>query len=102
MTANIGTIIGPIIGNFCNSYAFICLANGACLGGMLAEPVTSYPGIFGPGSLIGGENGVQWMTKYPYALPNLISAWFLIGSALVVILGLEEVHISILISSISN
>jgi hypothetical protein len=62
---------------------------------MLAEPVTSYPGIFGPGSLIGGENGVQWMIDYPYALPNLISAWFLIGSALVVILGLEEVHFTI-------
>jgi hypothetical protein len=31
------------------------------------------------------------MIKYPYLLPNLVSAMFLISSALVVILGLEEV-----------
>jgi hypothetical protein len=32
------------------------------------------------------------MVKYPYLLPNLVSAVFLISSALVVILGLEEVN----------
>jgi hypothetical protein len=32
------------------------------------------------------------MIKYPYALPNLVTAIFLIGSAMVVILGLEEVR----------
>jgi hypothetical protein len=31
------------------------------------------------------------MIKWPYALPNLVSACFLIGSALVVVMGLEEV-----------
>lgn len=76
MTANVGTIIGPM------------------LGGLLAEPATSYPWLFGPGSILGGEHGVQWMLKYPYALPNLASACFLISSALVVILGLEEVRSS--------
>jgi len=60
-------------------------------GGFLADPVTAYPGLFGKNSFFGGENGVQWMTKYPYALPNVVSAIFLISSALVVILGLEEV-----------
>jgi len=76
MTGNIGQIIGPIIG------------------GYLAEPVQAFPWLFGPGSLIGGENGVQWMINYPYALPNLLSAAFLIGSALCVIFGLEEVCLS--------
>lgn len=61
------------------------------LGGLLAEPVTSWPGVFGVGSWFGGEVGVQWMKKYPYALPNLISACFLMTSAIIVVLALEEV-----------
>jgi hypothetical protein len=92
MTANIGTIIGPMIGKYRFSHVNALVVD-CYLGGLLAEPVTSYPGLFGPRSLIGGENGVQWMIKFPYALPNLVSACFLIGSGLVVILGLEEVQI---------
>ncbi|KAF2472476.1 MFS general substrate transporter [Lindgomyces ingoldianus] len=72
MTFNIGVIIGPI------------------LGGILADPVGSYPGIFGPGSVIGGKNGVEWMRKWPYALPNLMSAIFLLISVCGVLLFLEE------------
>ncbi|OCK75989.1 MFS general substrate transporter [Lepidopterella palustris CBS 459.81] len=72
MTFNIGVIIGPI------------------LGGILADPVGSYPSIFGPGSALGGKNGVYWMTRWPYALPNLMSAIFLLASAFAVILFLEE------------
>ncbi|KAF2181058.1 MFS general substrate transporter [Zopfia rhizophila CBS 207.26] len=72
MTFNIGVIIGPI------------------LGGILADPVGSYPSVFGPGSLIGGKDGVQWMTKWPYALPNIISATFLFISACGVVFFLEE------------
>ncbi|KAF1993438.1 MFS general substrate transporter [Amniculicola lignicola CBS 123094] len=72
MTFNIGVIIGPI------------------LGGILADPVASYPKIFGLNSLIGGKNGVQWMIKYPYALPNLMSATFLFTSVCAVWLFLEE------------
>ncbi|KAF2732540.1 MFS general substrate transporter [Polyplosphaeria fusca] len=72
MTFNIGVIIGPI------------------LGGLLADPVGSYPSIFGPGSPIGGRTGVQWMSKYPYALPNLMSASFLFFSCCGVVLFLEE------------
>ncbi|KAF2399343.1 MFS general substrate transporter [Trichodelitschia bisporula] len=74
MTGNVGNIIGPIIG------------------GLLSDPINQWPGIFGPGSFIGGEHGVQWMITYPYALPNLVSAVFLIGSGLCVILGLQETH----------
>ncbi|KZM27426.1 uncharacterized protein EKO05_0010720 [Ascochyta rabiei] len=74
MTFNIGVIIGPI------------------LGGLLADPVDSYPSLFGPGSLMGGENGVYWMTQWPYALPNIMSACFLLFSALAVVFFLEETN----------
>lgn len=60
------------------------------LGGLLANPVASYPSLFGPGSTIGGKDGVQWMQNWPYALPNLMSATFLLFSGLCVILFLEE------------
>lgn len=73
MCFNIGTIIGPVIG------------------GVLADPVRSYPSVFGPGSLFGGEDGVGWMKRWPYALPNFVSAVFLTAAALGVFLGLDEV-----------
>ncbi|KAJ9640294.1 hypothetical protein H2199_005833 [Coniosporium tulheliwenetii] len=63
---------------------------GPIMGGLLADPVTSYPSIFGPGSLLGGKEGIHWMIKWPYALPNLASALFLTVSSSMVILGLEE------------
>ncbi|KAK5131235.1 hypothetical protein LTR08_001204 [Meristemomyces frigidus] len=72
MTFNIGVIVGPL------------------LGGLLADPVGSFPGTFGPGGSIGGERGVWWLMKWPYALPNVVSAVFLFCSALGVTLGLEE------------
>lgn len=72
MTFNIGVIIGPL------------------LGGLLADPVASYPATFGPGSALGGADGVWWLTKWPYALPNVVSAAFLAMSGLGVFFGLEE------------
>lgn len=74
MCFNIGVIIGPI------------------LGGFLADPVASFPTVFGPNSSIGGEDGVRWMMNYPYALPNLISGIFVLISAFGVILFLDETH----------
>lgn len=59
-------------------------------GGLLADPVKSYPSVFGPGSFFGGKDGVYWMKTWPYALPNLLSAVFLFFSALAVVLFLEE------------
>ncbi|KAK6433962.1 hypothetical protein LTR95_009851, partial [Oleoguttula sp. CCFEE 5521] len=72
MTFNIGVIIGPL------------------LGGLLADPVGSYPHLFGPGGSIGGREGVRWLMAFPYALPNVVNAGFLFGSAMGVTFGLEE------------
>ncbi|KAK4508105.1 hypothetical protein PRZ48_001843 [Zasmidium cellare] len=72
MTFNIGVIVGPL------------------LGGLLADPVGSYPGLFGPGGALGGKNGNWMFTRWPYALPNLVNATFLAASALALIFGLEE------------
>ena len=74
MCFNIGVIIGPI------------------LGGLLSDPVSSYPKIFGSHSVLGGEKGVWWLRHWPYALPNLLSAFFLLMSAAAVMFGLEEVN----------
>ncbi|KAK3316643.1 major facilitator superfamily domain-containing protein [Apodospora peruviana] len=55
------------------------------LGGMLANPVTNLPRLFGPNGLLNwaaNSNGVQWLTDYPYALPAVMNAGML-GFALV-------------------
>lgn len=64
MCFNVGVIIGPI------------------LGGILADPAGSYPALFG---------GVWFFEKFPYATPNILSGVFLISSALLVWLFLDEV-----------
>ncbi|KAF2485499.1 major facilitator superfamily domain-containing protein [Neohortaea acidophila] len=74
MTFNAGVIVGPL------------------MGGLLADPVGNYPGLFGPGSALGGEDGVYWLTRWPYALPNVVNACFLLVSALALVLGLQETH----------
>ncbi|KAK6357403.1 hypothetical protein TWF718_001715 [Orbilia javanica] len=74
MCMNIGIIIGPM------------------LGGLLANPIENFPRTFGPGSWLGGKDGVGWMKEYPYALPNLVSAGFLSFSFLLAMFGLEETN----------
>jgi MFS family permease len=64
MTFNVGVIIGPI------------------LGGLLADPAGSYPKLFG---------SIAWLKKYPYAAPNIVSAFFLLCAVLGIFFGLEEV-----------
>jgi len=64
MCFNIGVIIGPI------------------LGGLLADPAGSYPMLFGQS---------KWLKKYPYAPPNLLSAFFLCAAAMGIFFGLAEV-----------
>lgn len=74
MCFNIGVIIGPMVG------------------GALADPVQSYPGLFGPDSTLGGKNGVHWMQHWPYLLPNLFGAAYALCACAAVFLGLEEVR----------
>ncbi len=64
MTFNIGVIIGPI------------------LGGILSDPAGSYPDTFGH---------VAFFQKFPYAAPNILSAFFLLSAFTGIWLGLEEV-----------
>ncbi|KAK3383932.1 major facilitator superfamily domain-containing protein [Lasiosphaeria ovina] len=63
MTFNIGIIIGPV------------------LGGILSDPAGTYPGLFGH---------VKFFERFPYAVPNLVSAFFLLCAMLGVWLNLEE------------
>ncbi len=63
---NVGIIVGPT------------------LGGALASPALSYPRIF---------QGLDYWERYPYLLPNLVSALILLVASLVVFLGLQEVSL---------
>ncbi|KAK1456085.1 hypothetical protein CCUS01_10265 [Colletotrichum cuscutae] len=65
---------------------------GPLLGGFLADPIESLPSIFGPGSFLGGEDGVEWMMRFPYALTNFVCSSILMIAALGVVLGLDETH----------
>jgi MFS family permease len=71
MCANVGIIVGPLIG------------------GITSDPAANYPDLFG---------GIRWLERFPYALPNIISALFLCSALLLVFFGLEEVNITIAIT----
>lgn len=97
---NIASLFGP--GWFC-LYLFLCCVSLRCvmllilgllvvMGGMLADPVKSYPTLFGPNSSFGGQNGVQWLMDYPYALPMFANTVFLTGCAIFVATSFEEVR----------
>ncbi|KAI8963817.1 MFS general substrate transporter [Daldinia sp. FL1419] len=62
-----------------------CLGSivGPMIGGALARPCISYPGLFSAGSI--------W-DKYPYLLPNLFSAFIVVIGVVNGILFLEETH----------
>ncbi|KAL8392170.1 hypothetical protein RB595_002381 [Gaeumannomyces hyphopodioides] len=63
LTFNIGTIIGPM------------------LGGQLADLAKAYPDVFGR---------IDFFVKYPFALPNIVSAFVLLCGLLSAWLCLEE------------
>lgn len=56
---------------------------GSALGGGLADPANSYPGLFG---------GFDMLERYPYLLPNLVCAAVVVLGLAVGILFLEETH----------
>ncbi|KAK3394866.1 major facilitator superfamily domain-containing protein [Podospora didyma] len=72
MTFNIGVIIGPI------------------LGGVLSDPAGSYPSFFGQ---------IRFFQRFPYAAPNLLSAFFLFSAVIWVWLRLEEASILLTLDS---
>jgi hypothetical protein len=63
---------------------------GPILSGILSEPLENFPHLFAAGSTFGGPDGIQWMKKYPYALPNLLCTVLLLAEALLVHICLEE------------
>lgn len=58
------------------------------MGGLLADPAMTLPGLFGEQAIFGFE----WLQSYPYALPGILNAIFLATTGAVVFLGLEEVR----------
>ncbi|KAI1750537.1 major facilitator superfamily domain-containing protein [Xylaria castorea] len=59
---------------------------GPLMGGFLADPVLTLPGLFGEGAIW----GFDWIFRYPYALPSLINTITLTVTGLIVFFGLEE------------
>lgn len=56
------------------------------MGGLLADPHMTLPGIFGENAIL----GFQWIRDYPYALPSLLNFFFLTIATLTCYLFLEE------------
>lgn len=73
MMFNVGVIIGPIIGGF-------------------LAPSTK---TLDDGSTVVLPSKSGWLDKYPYAPPNLASAFFLLLAVFAVFLGLDETHQSL-------
>ncbi|KAI9054586.1 hypothetical protein LZ554_001739 [Drepanopeziza brunnea f. sp. 'monogermtubi'] len=59
---------------------------GPMMGGLLVDPATNLPEMFGPGAFL----GFSWVQKYPYALPSVLNALFLTITTCIVFFGLEE------------
>lgn len=57
------------------------------MGGMLAEPAKTLPGLFGDDAIF----GFQWIKDYPFALPSLMNCLFLTIATALTFLFLEEV-----------
>lgn len=56
------------------------------MGGLLAEPHRTLPGIFGEGAIL----GFQWIRDYPFALPSLVNCFTLSIATAAIYLFLEE------------
>ncbi|KAI0476327.1 major facilitator superfamily domain-containing protein [Xylariaceae sp. FL0804] len=62
---------------------------GPLMGGLLADPATTLPGLFAEG----GIWGWKWIIKYPYALPSILNAITLSITGFTAFLALEETSI---------
>ncbi len=71
-------------------FAVPSLKTNAVFGGLLADPVTQYPGHLGSNSPLANSKGVRHLLEYPYAPPNILSAVLLFLEAALVWLGLRE------------
>lgn len=60
-------LVLPLAWNLANIF-------GPMVGGLLSDPVLNYPGLFGPESVFGGQEGVAWMKAFPFAVPNMFCA----------------------------
>jgi MFS family permease len=69
---NVANVIAPIVSGF------------------ITDPVVNLPSWFGPNSTFGGQTGVGWMQRYPYAAANLLSTVLLLAEALLVHFFLQE------------
>jgi len=58
------------------------------MGGVLADSAKNLPGVFGLGAIF----DIEWIRDYPYALPSVLNAAFLLITLAVVFFGLEEVN----------
>ncbi|KAI1617693.1 major facilitator superfamily domain-containing protein [Exophiala viscosa] len=76
-------LILPLAWNVANIF-------GPLVGGLLADPVTNYPGLFGAESTFGGNTGVQWLQRFPYALPNMFCALVMFADAVLIWTSLRE------------
>lgn len=56
------------------------------MGGLLAEPHKTMPGIFGEGAFL----GFKWMRDYPFALPSLVNCLTLSIATATIFMFLEE------------
>ncbi|KAL8735050.1 MAG: hypothetical protein Q9181_002972 [Wetmoreana brouardii] len=74
VTFNIGIIVGPL------------------LGGLLSDPVVQYPHFFGAGSVLEGSAGTRWLMRFPYALPNVVMAFFTLSTAVLAFFILQKTH----------
>ena len=75
------SLIGTVVDFIMN------LITSSVIGGLLADPATTLPRIFGEGAVW----GFSWIQKYPYALPSVLNAVTLTITTLLVFFALEEV-----------
>lgn len=89
MSFNVAGILGPgMYIYFKGQSHHHVLISLIVMGGLLADPAMTLPGLFGPQAAF----GFKWLESYPYALPGILNTVFLTTTGALVFLGLEEVR----------